>query len=34
MTDRTLACDEADALAGAWGLDALDADEGAAVAEH
>ena len=34
MTDRTLVCDEADALAGAWGLDALDADEAAAVAEH
>jgi anti-sigma-K factor RskA len=34
MTDRTLSCDEADALAGAWGLDALDADEAAAVAEH
>ncbi len=34
MTDRTLGCDEADALAGAWGLDALDADEAAAVAEH
>jgi hypothetical protein len=27
-------CDEADALAGAWGLDALDADESRAVAEH
>jgi anti-sigma-K factor RskA len=34
MTDHTLTCDEADALAGAWGLDALDADEAAAVAGH
>jgi hypothetical protein len=34
MTDRPLACDEADALAGAWGLDALDSDEAAAVADH
>ena len=38
MTDRapvrTLSCDEADALAGAWGLDALDADEAAAVRAH
>jgi anti-sigma-K factor RskA len=35
MTDRSpLACDEADALAGAWALDALEADESAAVAAH
>ena len=35
MTDgRALTCDEADALAGAWGLDVLEADEAAAVAEH
>jgi anti-sigma-K factor RskA len=35
MTDRsTLACDEADALAGAWALDALEPDEAAAVAAH
>ena len=34
MTDRTLSCDEADTLAGAWGLDALDADEAATVAQH
>lgn len=27
-------CDEADALAGAWGLDALDPDEARAVADH
>jgi anti-sigma-K factor RskA len=39
MTDSTaprppISCDEADALAGAWGLDALDGDEAAAVSEH
>ena len=34
MNDRPLTCDEADALAGAWALDALEADEAAAVAEH
>lgn len=35
MTGRpALACDEADALAGAWALDALEADESAAIAEH
>jgi anti-sigma-K factor RskA len=37
MTDRAptpLSCDEADALAGAWGLGALDADEAVALAAH
>jgi hypothetical protein len=34
MTDRPLTCDEADELAGAWGLDALAADEATAVAGH
>ena len=34
MTDRPLTCDEADALAGAWAFDALEADEAAGVAEH
>jgi anti-sigma-K factor RskA len=34
MTGRAITCDDADALAGAWGLDALDADEVAAVAGH
>jgi anti-sigma-K factor RskA len=34
MTDRRLTCDEADALAGAFGLEALGADEAAAVAAH
>jgi anti-sigma-K factor RskA len=39
MTDQmarlpSLSCDEADELAGAWGLHALDADEAAAVSQH
>ena len=34
MTDRPLTCDEADALSGAWALDALEPDEAAAVAGH
>jgi anti-sigma-K factor RskA len=34
MTDRSLTCEEADALAGAWGLDVLDPDEAAAVNDH
>jgi anti-sigma-K factor RskA len=39
MTDSTghrltLTCDEADALAGAWGMGALEPNEAAAVAEH
>jgi anti-sigma-K factor RskA len=34
MTDRRMTCAEADALAGAWGLDALDADETEVVVAH
>jgi anti-sigma-K factor RskA len=34
VTDRILTCEGADALAGAFALDALDADEAAAVAAH